>query len=222
MERYARNIGVISKEEQRKLNSKKVLVIGSGGLGGFVIEGLVRMGINTIGICDFDVADVSNLNRQILVLESSIGKNKVDLAEDRIKSINSSVKVIKYRSPFPDFEIIRELDNYDIVVDCLDNFEARLKLENECLSRDLVLIHGGVGGNYGQVGVVSCENRLISLLKDYNSNIQLELGNPYYIVSIASALQVHLVVLVLLEKEYLRKGFFQIDLNNLKISQIAL
>ncbi len=222
MERYARNIGIISNEEQTELNTKKVLVIGSGGLGGFVIEGLARMGINTIGVCDFDIAEESNLNRQILVLEDSIGKSKVDLAYDRVIAINCKTNVIKYKTSFPSAEIINDLGNYDIVVDCLDNFESRLRLEEECLNKSLKLIHGGVGGNYGQVGVVSEKNKLISTLKEFNSNIQMKLGNPYYIVSMVSALQVHLTVSVLLNKLYLEKGFYQIDLNNFTIQSIDL
>ncbi len=222
MERYCRNIGVLSEEEQKLLNSKRALVIGSGGLGGFVIEGLIRMGINTIGICDFDVADISNLNRQILVLEETIGKEKVDLAESRIKNINSAARVIKYMSHFPSEEVVADLDNYDIVIDCLDNFESRVKLEKECVQRNLIVIHGGVGGNYGQVGVVSNDNKLISLLNEFNSDIQQKLGNPYYIVSVVSALQVHLAILVLLNREYLSSGFYQIDLNSFVIQCINI
>ncbi len=101
MKRYARNFGTITEEGQRILCSKKVLVIGSGGLGGFVIEGLSRMGIKTIGVCDYDVFDITNLNRQLFATEDVIGVPKVDVAKKRINLIDKTIDVITYNKAFP-------------------------------------------------------------------------------------------------------------------------
>ena len=89
--RYERN-RIFSRVQQEELSEKKAAVIGCGGLGGYAAEMLVRAGVGHIRVCDGDVFDETNLNRQVLCTEKNLGKNKAEAAVERINSINSEVK----------------------------------------------------------------------------------------------------------------------------------
>ncbi len=225
MNRYARNIGTIGVDGQKSLNSKKVLVIGLGGLGGFVIEGLARMGIKTIGICDSDVFDETNLNRQILSTQSEIGNDKVKVAYERIKNIDSEINVLCYEKSFPNKDILKDICKYDLVIDCVDNMLSRVQLEKICINHNKKLIYGTVGGYYGSVAVISDKNMIINKMietgVDESGNVEKEMGNPYSIVGVVSSLQVHLAILVLLNKPYLEKGMYYIDIQSFTIDEIV-
>ena len=94
--KFSRLEKIIGKEKLNVLKNKSVLILGCGGVGGYVVESLARSGIGTLILVDFDVIDESNINRQIIALDSTIGKNKVDVFEERIKDINKLV----YNKPF--------------------------------------------------------------------------------------------------------------------------
>ena len=98
MEKYVRLEKVIGKDKVDDLGQKCVLVIGCGGVGGYVCEALARSNIGRLIIVDFDVVDVTNINRQIIALESTIGQKKVDVLEKRLKDINPNLDVVKIDS----------------------------------------------------------------------------------------------------------------------------
>ena len=104
---------IIGSDSLKTLNQKTVLVIGCGGVGGYVIESLTRSGIGTLIIVDYDKIDITNINRQIIALDSTIGKYKVDVFEDRIKDINRSCNVIKINE-FITKDNLDNLFNYEI------------------------------------------------------------------------------------------------------------
>ncbi len=226
MKRYARNFGTLSEEGQKTLCSKKVLVIGSGGLGGFVIEGLSRMGVKTIGVCDYDVFDITNLNRQLFATEDVIGTSKVDVAKKRIGLIDKTIDVITYKKAFPCEEIENDINMYDLVVDCLDNMKSRIILEEFCLSYDKKLIHGAIGGFYGTVAVVSKENKIIEKLsvnlEEGSDTTDKIMGNPFQTVAFVGAMEVHLAISVLLSRKYLEKGFYYIDVEDFSIDEVVI
>ena len=93
--RFSRLEKIIGKENLTNLSKKKVLILGCGGVGGYVIESLARSGIGSLVIVDYDTVDITNINRQIIALDSTIGKDKVDLLEERVKEINPKCKVKK-------------------------------------------------------------------------------------------------------------------------------
>ena len=93
MDRYERNMNTLTPEENRRLADFKVLVVGCGGLGGYIIEMLGRLGIGSIVAVDGDVFDATNLNRQLLSDEGNLGKPKALAARDRMSAVNSSVAV---------------------------------------------------------------------------------------------------------------------------------
>lgn len=139
---------VIGEEGIFKLKDKTVLIIGLGGVGGAALECVVRMGINNIIIVDNDVVDITNLNRQIISLHSNIGKNKVDVAKERILDINSNCNVVTINK-FIDSSNILELFNYklDYVIDCCDTVSTKILLIKECLERKIKIISSMGTGN---------------------------------------------------------------------------
>ena len=92
-ERYKRNYKTISLEEQQILAESVITVIGCGGLGGFIIEGLARSGVGTLRLVDFDTFDVSNLNRQLFATEHTIGASKLEQAVRRVQAVNRAVQI---------------------------------------------------------------------------------------------------------------------------------
>lgn len=162
-ELFSRNIGAISAEQQRSLQQKKAAVIGCGGLGGHVIEHLVRLGVGCIHCFDPDVFSLSNCNRQINAGMDTLGRHKAEVAARRSASIHSYTRVV----PFPvDFRSPLAGDAFavDVVIDCLDTVQARRDLSGRCTQDRLPLVHGAVNGWCGQVGVQPPGGNLISRL----------------------------------------------------------
>ena len=128
-ERFSRSARVIGERGLEKLNNFSVIVFGLGGVGGAAAESLVRAGIGTIGIVDKDVVDITNLNRQIMATESTVGLPKTQATAERLLSINPNVKIHKYDLFYlPDTACEIDLSQYDFIVDCIDNVTAKLEL----------------------------------------------------------------------------------------------
>ena len=222
MERFARNKQSITEAEQELLAQKKVLVLGCGGLGSHVLEGLARIGIKHIGFCDYDVFEVSNLNRQLNALEATIGRSKAIIAYERIKSINSEIESKVYTDKYPSSVILDDLPGYDLVIDCLDSIATRKQLEIDCIKLGKTLIYGTIAGQYGYFGVITKYNQLMAMQRDQDDGVEKQLGNPYYIVATVASMQLLLATQVLLDQEYHKNGFYVIDLADLSIEKIEL
>ncbi|MHB8576170.1 MAG: molybdopterin-synthase adenylyltransferase MoeB [Dehalococcoidia bacterium] len=144
--RYSRHIIMpqVGPVGQRKLLAAKVLVIGAGGLGSPVALYLTLAGVGTIGIVDFDVVDLTNLQRQILHHNDSIGRPKVESASETLRSYNPDVNVVTHEVPLTSenaFEIIRQ---YDIVVNGADNFATRYLVNDACYLSDKPLVDASI------------------------------------------------------------------------------
>ena len=126
---YQRTQALLGEEAIEKLKNAKVLICGLGGVGGFTCEALARAGIGTLGLCDMDRVDPTNCNRQILALQSTIGKLKADVAEARVKDINPDVQLRKFALRI-DETTIADLDipSWDYIADCIDDVEAKVLL----------------------------------------------------------------------------------------------
>lgn len=151
-EYFARNQGSLTDEQQILLHQKRVAVIGCGGLGGYVIEELVRIGVGQLHLFDPDDFAPSNCNRQLNALLTTLGQNKAEVAAVRAASIHPFATVRSFPS---DFRTIGEEEplRVDVAVDCLDDIQARRDLAALCNQRSIPLVHGAVNGWYGQVGV---------------------------------------------------------------------
>ena len=146
--KFSRLEKVIGNDNLKKINKKSVLVLGCGGVGGYVVEALARSNIGTLILVDFDKVDISNINRQIIALESTIGKYKVDLLERRVKDINKDCKIIKINK-FIDLDNLDELFNnkIDFFVDACDTVSVKKRIIKECLERKIKFISSMGTGN---------------------------------------------------------------------------
>ena len=134
MHKFDRFKKLISEDSFENISSKTVLVVGVGGVGGYVVEALVRSGIGKIIIVDGDMVDETNINRQIIALSSTVGQSKVDVFEKRIKDINENCEVIKINK-FIDASNIDILFDYDFdyLVDACDTVSTKLALIDRCI-----------------------------------------------------------------------------------------
>ena len=126
---FARTRLTFGKENMEKLYNARVIVFGIGGVGSYVVEALVRSGIGAIDIVDDDRICLTNLNRQLYALRSTIGKDKVDVAEERIHDINPDCKVTKWKTFYmPDTADQFDFSQYDYIVDCIDTVTGKLEI----------------------------------------------------------------------------------------------
>ncbi len=140
---------LIGKENLEKIGNTKVLVVGVGGVGGECVLSLIRSGIKDICIIDFDKVDISNINRQVVAFQSTIGKDKVDVLENIILDINKEVKVSKYKV-FLDENNINEIltkEKPDIVLDCCDSKDTKKAIIRECIANNIEFISSMGTGN---------------------------------------------------------------------------
>ena len=121
--------GLISKEEIENLKTKKIILFGLGGVGSYVAEILVRAGINNLTIVDFDKVDITNINRQLIALHSTIGKLKTEVMKCRLLDINNELN-LKALALKIDENNIKEfhLEEYDYVIDAIDDVKAKLAI----------------------------------------------------------------------------------------------
>lgn len=145
---FERTIALIGTDNVEKLHLKKVLVLGVGGVGSYAVEALVRAGIGTIIIIDADYVALSNLNRQLMTNQNNIGLSKVDVLEERIKSINPDCHVIKIKE-FITTDNLNLLFNLepDFIIDCIDTIKTKKYLIKECLKRKVKFISSMGMGN---------------------------------------------------------------------------
>ena len=128
-------------EKISKIKNLKVLIIGVGGVGGYAAESLARCGVSSITIVDYDRIDITNINRQIIALHSTIGKKKVDVLLERIKDINPACQVKTY-DLFLDSSNIQFIfdDDYDYILDCCDTIKSKELIIREAVKRKIKII----------------------------------------------------------------------------------
>lgn len=218
MSRYDRNYKMLTPTDQIKLADSRVCVIGCGGLGGYVIEMLARLGVGYLTLVDGDVFDETNLNRQVLSTEANLGALKARVASERVKAINSQISVVEHAVFFKDENAMDLISGHDVVVDALDKIPTRLLLQETCKSLNVPLIHGAIGGWYGQVSVVYPGDDTLSKLYAEGSDkgVEKDLGNPSFTPAFVASIEVSECLKVLLGKEdqVLRHKVMFIDLLN--------
>lgn len=148
LNRFSRTELLVGNEAIEKLKNSRVAVFGIGGVGGYTVEALVRSGIGTIDIIDDDKVCLTNINRQIIATTDTIGKFKVDVAEERIKSINPDCVVYKHQT-FYSSETADEFDfsKYDYVVDAIDTVSGKIALVMQAKEHNTPIICSMGAGN---------------------------------------------------------------------------
>ncbi|MBI3195534.1 MAG: molybdopterin-synthase adenylyltransferase MoeB [Ignavibacteriae bacterium] len=159
LRRYGRHIVMpeVGEEGQQKLKTARVLVVGAGGLGSPALLYLSAAGVGTLGIVDFDVVDVTNLQRQILHSTDSIGQSKIESARERIRQINPNVQVETFPFRLTPENALEILRTYDVVIDGTDNFPTRYLVNDACVMLKKPNVYGSIFRFDGQVSVFHAE-----------------------------------------------------------------
>ncbi len=152
-ERYVRQFPLISPAQQALLAEKRVCIIGCGGLGGYLIEYLARLGVGYLTVVDGDKFDATNLNRQLLATEDLLGHSKAEEAARRISRVNSAVSVRPVGEFFTEANGRGILQGHDLAMDALDQVHARRLLGRLCEELGIPAVHGAIQGWNAQVSV---------------------------------------------------------------------
>ena len=218
-ERYIRNLGALTEQECAQLRTKTVFVAGCGGLGGYLIEMLLRLGVGAIRAADGDVFEASNLNRQLLSSTRNLGRSKAAAVANRAAEVNPDVRF----TAIPEFlteenaaELIR---GCDAVLDALDNIPARRILARACAEAGIPLIHGAICGWTAQAAVIMPGDDLIDRIYpegvSLSSKASLSFTPPF-----CAALQTALCTRLLVGRKLEAGRFYIADLLDLEIERI--
>ena len=148
MEWLSRTELLFGADKVAALKNKRVIVFGVGGVGGYVCEALCRSGVGHIDIVDNDTVSVSNINRQIIALSSTVGQNKVDVMEQRMKDINPEIEVTAFNMFYtPDTEGEIDLSGYDYIIDAIDTVSGKISLAVRAEALGIRIISSMGAGN---------------------------------------------------------------------------
>jgi molybdopterin/thiamine biosynthesis adenylyltransferase len=216
-ERYMRNLGTVGWEGQIALLQSTVGIIGAGGLGGWIIEGLARMGVGRLIIVDSDVFEENNLNRQAFCREGNLGQPKVEAARQRVAEVNAAVQVVTHQVRVDEPQkMVELLSGADVLVDALDALPTRLTLQQAAREVSVPLVHGAIAGYVGQVMTIFPDDP--GLLGLYGEGpvpehgIEVQWGNPAATPMMVAAWQIQEVVKLLTGRgEPLRRRMLFMD-----------
>lgn len=226
-EKYERSMGSLGLDGQLKLLRSHFAVAGCGGLGGLVIDLLARSGVGTLTLADGDRFTESNLNRQILCTTERLGQPKVHVAARHVSRVNPAVRVRAMETYLNEETLPAFLEGVDLVIDALDNNSSRRLLFSACNERDIPVIHGAIGGFWGQVQVIRPGDRtLLDLNRDEDSQdkgIEVQTGNPPFTPALVASLQVTEALRLSLGLGDIPRGSIRwIDLRNGEFSTLSL
>ena len=162
--RYERNIPALTAEECRLLQSKRVLVVGCGGLGGHIIDQLARIGIGSLRVVDGDAFEPSNLNRQLLSQVPLLGTSKAKAAADHVVRVNPQVSVETVEAFMTADNVQQLIEDCDVVLDALDNIPSRRILTAACEIAGIPYVYGAIQGWVAQAGISMPGDGLIEKL----------------------------------------------------------
>jgi adenylyltransferase/sulfurtransferase len=153
--RYSRHLIMpeVGVEGQRKLKAARVLCIGAGGLGSPAALYLAAAGVGTLGLCDFDAVDFSNLQRQVLFSTDDVGRPKLRAASDRLKGLNPNIRIIGHETMLTSANALDIFKDYDIIVDGADNFPTRYLVNDACVISGKPNVYGSIFRFDGQVSI---------------------------------------------------------------------
>ncbi|MBN1642153.1 MAG: HesA/MoeB/ThiF family protein [Anaerolineae bacterium] len=208
--RYMRNIGTLGIDGQIALLRACVAVIGLGGLGGFVVEGLARIGVGRLVLLDGDVFIDHNLNRQLFSQEGNLGAAKAEVAAARVAQINQAIEV-RAHARYANAENLPELlAGVDVVIDALDRLPTRFVLQQAAARCGVPMVHGAIAGAMGQVmTILPGDPGLRALYGDGpwpEQGAEAELGTPAPSPMMVAAWQVYEAIKLLTGKGDLLRG----------------
>ncbi|MDR3439811.1 ThiF family adenylyltransferase [Telmatospirillum sp.] len=222
--RYARNRSTFSIDDQLRFCRARVGVIGCGGIGGHVVEGLARLGVGTIVAIDPDCFDESNLNRQLFATIAMLGKEKVEAAGQRVSAVNPAINVVPCRQRLTRENGATLLEGCAVAVDALDSIAARMELADVCDTLGIPMVHGAIAGWYGQVSVRFPGEATLDHLygRGDGAGEQTRLGNPSFTPMAAAACEIAEVCKILTgQGRPLRERVLMLDLHEATFDEIG-
>jgi molybdopterin/thiamine biosynthesis adenylyltransferase len=220
--RYELNAGTFGSMGQKNLLRSKVMIAGLGGLGGHVVDQLVRCGLGTLVGVDVDVFDETNLNRQLYSDQNTIGLRKTEATQRRVEAINNAVEFHPFVLRVEDLED-EAYEGVELIFDCLDTIPSRLHLQEVGERLSIPLIHGAIGGWYGQMAIVWPGSKLLSnLYGPRREGIEKVLGNPPFTPAFIATLMVSEGIKVLLGKKERENTVLFADLLNNQYHSVTL
>ena len=198
--RYIRNYTEYSLGDQKKLLESQILIVGLGGLGGHVLDLLIRLGVGTVQGADGDMFEAHNLNRQLLSSEARIGVNKAKAASDHVRAVNNAVTFVAIPKYLTGDEMLHAMEKVDLVVDCLGGLEHRTELQEACKKQQKTMVSAAIGGYSGYVATVKPGEANPASFMGRGNAAEDVLGTPAPVVAFAASLQAKAVVDSLLGK----------------------
>ena len=219
--RYARNSPALTEAECALLRSKRILVVGCGGLGGHIIDQLARIGVGALRVVDGDVFEESNLNRQLLSSVSLLGVSKAKAAAAHIRKVNPDVKT-EAVDAFMTEENVRELIwGCDAVMDALDNIPSRRLLAAACSEMGIPYVYGAISGWVAQAAISMPGDGLIGKL--YPSEIEVRDKSVLsFTPALCASVQTALCVKLLAGRPVTTGTVYYVDLLNQEFEAIAM
>ena len=221
--RYIRNVGVLTEAECSLLREKKIFIAGCGGLGGYILDMLLRIGVGEIRCADGDRFEESNLNRQLLSGENNLGLSKALAAEAHAKAVNSSV-VIHAEDGFITEENAEEMvKGCDAVLDALDSIQARKILKSACDRLGIPYIYGAVQGWVAQAAISLPGDSLLDILYPGDDTVITDKSILSFTPALCASLQTALCVKLLCGREVFpgRLYYFNLDDFDLEVLDLA-
>lgn len=200
MERYSRNLGAISENEQETLLKKRVLIVGGGGLGGHIAANLLRLGVGGITLVDCDRFDETNLNRQLLCTVPELGRCKTETAADYAASVNPELCFKAVCARLDEKNCDELVSGHDIAIDALDNAQSRIILAAACRRAGIPLVYGAVGGWTLQTAVIVPEHPADMVQRLYASGETADKSCLSFTPAVCAGLQTAEAVKLLLGK----------------------
>jgi molybdopterin/thiamine biosynthesis adenylyltransferase len=222
--RYQRNRAMLSIQQQLSLLRSKVAVFGCGGLGGYIIEELARLGVGIITVVDPDVFEEHNMNRQLLCTQELLGRKKVDAAARRVAAINPAVRIQAFGIAFGQGNSAEILKGVTVAADALDSIPVRLELAEACNDQNIPLVHGAIAGWSGHVAVQYPGENILQHLyagKKTGHGVEKRLGNPSFTPAVIASLEVAEIVRILLKTEpLLPRRYLAMDLYHMEFTEV--
>lgn len=220
--RYLRNLGALTEDECSILLNKKIFVAGCGGLGGHIVDMLLRIGVGEIRCADGDCFDESNLNRQLLSTEGLISGSKSAAAAAHAREVNSSVKFHAFDEFINDDNAETLISGCDIVVDALDNIASRKILKKHCDNLDIPYIYGAVQGWIAQAAVSLPNDSLIDILYPFDDSAVKDKSILSFTPALCASIQVALCIKVLCGREFDPKKLYYFNLDDFDFEALPL
>lgn len=188
-ERYIRNLGPLTEEECLLLRQRRVFLAGCGGLGGYLLEHLLRAGVGAITVCDGDTIVPSNLNRQLLADMESLGRSKTEAACARAALVNPEAAVEARPVFLTADNALGLIAGHDLALDALDSPAARRILASACRQAGIPLVHGAIRGWYAQAAVILPDSGMMEQLYPADAPAAPDQGSLSPTIGLCAAIQ---------------------------------